>query len=229
MVASNLAVLKERIEKAAKRSGRHPREITLVCVTKSADFKQLNEAISAGITDIGENRVQDAVLKYNYLGGMAKGRRWHMIGHLQTNKVRAAVRLCDVIQSVDSVKTARAIDTHSAACGQVMEVLVQVNASDEPQKSGVRPDEALGLLEEISGLQHLRAMGLMTIGLLSGDPAEIGPCFQRTREVFGRARTLFDGHPRVRMVYLSMGMSGDYEIALQHGANMLRIGSAFFS
>jgi PLP dependent protein len=224
MVASNLAELKERIEKAAKRSRRDPREITLVCVTKSADFKQLNEAVSAGITDIGENRVQDAVLKYNYLGDMAKGRRWHMIGHLQTNKVSKCLKIFDIIHSLDSIKLAREINKHACQADRVVDCFLEVNNSKEASKYGVQSEEAFDFIEQAASLDNLRITGIMSIAPAVDDPERVRPFFEEMRVLRDR---LQKNNQDIRE--LSMGMTQDFEVAIEEGATFVRIGSAVFS
>jgi PLP dependent protein len=224
MVASNLAELKERIEKAAKRSGRHPREITLVCVTKSADFKQLNEAISAGITDIGENRVQDAVLKYNYLGGMAKGRRWHMIGHLQTNKVSKCLKIFDIIHSLDSMKLAYEINKHACQANRVVDCFLEINNSKEASKYGIESEEAFDFIEQAASLDNVRITGIMSIAPAADDPENARPYFMEMRILRDRLQK-----KNQDIKELSMGMTQDFEVAIEEGATFVRIGSAVFS
>jgi PLP dependent protein len=224
MVASNLAVLKERIEKAAKRSGRHPREITLVCVTKTADFKQLDEAISAGITDIGENRVQDAVLKYNYLGDMAKGRRWHMIGHLQTNKVSKCLKMFDIIHSLDSIKLAHEINKHACQANRVVDCFLEINNSKEASKYGIEPKQTFDFIEQAALLDNVRITGIMSIAPAADDP-------ENARPYFREMRILRDSLQKKNkdIKELSMGMTQDFEVAIEEGATFVRIGSAVFS
>ncbi len=152
-----------------------------------------------------------------------------MICHLQTNKVKEAVRIFDMIQSVDSVKIAEQIDRHAAAANKTMEILVQVNSSYEEQKFGFDPADAISAIESIKDYTHIRVAGLMTIGALIDDSQMIERCFMQTRDLFDQIKQKFSGHPRVSMTYLSMGMSHDYQIAIRCGANMVRIGSALFS
>lgn len=228
MISERIAEIRRKIEKICALTGRDPREITLIAVTKYASVEQMQELLAAGPMDIGESRLQDAQKKFDLLEREGLVFKRHMIGHLQSNKVKEAVRLFGMIQSVDSLKTAQEIDRHSADAGKTMDILVQVNSSNEAQKSGVHPDQAMDLLEEMSQLSRLRILGLMTIGLLSEDKEKVAQCFELTQTLFERAKQHFAGHARVKMQYLSMGMTQDYEIALEHGSNMIRIGSAIF-
>jgi pyridoxal phosphate enzyme (YggS family) len=224
MVKENLLKVRERIANAAQRSGRRSEDIKLIVVTKRCALPVIEEAIAHGVTDIGENRVQDAEVKFEKLGGKA---RWHMIGHLQTNKAKDAVRLFDVIQSADSMRLAQALDNTSAGEGKRQEILLQVNVSGEESKSGVVPEEASGLLKNISTLKHLRVLGLMTMAPIVTNPEE-------TRQVFRRLRELRDELNNknfpcgVELKELSMGMTQDFEVAIEEGATMVRIGTAIF-
>jgi len=228
MISKRIPEIFANIERICHKNHRDPQEITLIGVTKYVGAAQMQEAIQAGISEIGENRVQDAKQKFSTLEANGLIFKRHMIGHLQTNKVKGAVRLFDMIQSVDSVKVAKEIEKQAAAIDKVMDVLIQVNSSKEPQKSGIEPEQALELVKEISGLEHLRLQGLMTIGLFTDEKEKIEGCFHLTKDLFDRIKQEFLGSERVEMKYLSMGMTQDYEIALECGANMVRIGSAIF-
>ena len=152
--------------------------------------------------------------------------RWHMIGHLQRNKARKAVPIFDMIETVDNMRLAREIDKVCEKIGKVMDVLIEINSAGEEQKSGVMPDDAVSLIQEMSALKNLRVMGLMTMGPFAGDPEEARPFFQKTREIFDRVRAM--DIPGVEMKYLSMGMSNSYKVALEEGANLVRIGTRLF-
>lgn len=228
-LAANVARVQARIAAAARRGGRRPEDVTLVAVTKGVDAPQILEAVAAGVQDLGENRVQEAVPKIQALRPLL-GRpgalrvRWHLVGHLQRNKVREAVALFTVIHSLDGARLAADVSRRAAA---PVDVLLQVNVAGEAQKFGVSPQQAPAVLREIAGLPALHVVGLMTIAPLSGDPEE-------TRPVFGRLRGLRDdlealGIAGVTLPHLSMGMSGDFEIAVEEGATMVRIGRAIFS
>lgn len=220
-VAANVARVRERIAAAARRGGRRPEDVTLVAVTKGVDASQILEAVAAGVQDLGENRVQEAASK---AAAVSAGARWHLVGHLQRNKVRQAVALFTVIHSLDGARLAADVSRRAAA---PVDVLLQVNVAGEAQKFGVPPEEAPTVLRAIAGLPALHVVGLMTIAPLSGDPEE-------TRPIFGRLRGLRDdlealGIAGVTLPHLSMGMSGDFEIAVEEGATMVRIGRAIFS
>ena len=228
MISQRIAEIRQNIEKVCHETGKDAGRIIVVAVTKYTTPENVEEAVKAGISDIGENRVQDARNKFSVLEHKGLEFKRHMLGHLQTNKVKDAVRLFDMIQSVDAVKVAGEIDKQAEKYGKVMDILVQVNSSHEAQKSGVRPEETLELIESVSVFKNIRVLGLMTIGLLTDDREKIMECFRLTKSLFDQARQRFSGYERVDMKYLSMGMTQDYEIALRCGANMIRIGSAIF-
>jgi len=209
---------------AAARAGRDPQAITLVCVTKEANLAQTKDAISCGITDIGENRIQDAVAKYKILGAPV---RWHLVGHLQTNKVKRAVEIFDIIHSVDSLRLAEAISREAAKINKVQDILVEVNTSGEESKFGVSPEETPPLIKQIALLNNIRLLGLMTVAPMVDDPQKARPYFKRLREIL---HDLNVETPQwgVSTPQLSMGMSNDYQVAIQEGATMVRIGSAIF-
>ena len=211
-----LSNVKEKIAKAAEKAGRDPSEITLVAVTKTHGPEEINEAIACGVTDIGENKVQEILSKYD---SISKGVRWHLIGHLQTNKVKSVVDKVDIIHSVDSFHLAEEIDRRCKAIGKTMDILIQVNAAGEKQKSGIAPEELMPLLDEISRLTNLRVRGLMQIAPETDNPESV-------RKYFRIVKDLYDQIPGADI--LSMGMSGDFEIAIEEGANMVRIGTAIF-
>ncbi len=200
-----------------------PDGVILVAAAKTRTPEEILEAIEAGVQIIGENYVQEAERAYEVIGNRAK---WHMIGHLQKNKVKKAVRIFDMIETVDSVKLAKEIDKQCKKIGKVMPVLVEVNSGEEPQKSGVMPDEVVDLVKEISQFENIKVEGLMTMGPLLDDPEELRPYFRKTRELFERIRDM--DIPNVEMKYLSMGMSDSYKVAIKEGANMVRIGTKIF-
>jgi len=200
-----------------------PRGVVLVGAAKTRTPEEILDAAEAGLEVVGENYVQEAQEAFGRVGSRVK---WHMIGHLQSNKAKKAVQLFDMIQTVDSEKLARAIDSACRAAGKVMPVLVEVNSGEEPQKAGVMPDDCVPLIRAVSSLPHIRVMGLMTMGPLAGDPEEARPYFRRTKALFDELVRL--GLPGVEMAYLSMGMSNSYRVALEEGANMVRIGTLLF-
>ncbi len=221
-VAENLKRVRERIARAAVRSGRQPEEIRLVAVTKTVPPERINEAIRAGVRSIGENRVQEAREKKEQVEPV----EWHLVGHLQTNKVKYAVKLFDLIQSVDSLHLAEEISKRCGKLGVEMPILVEVNTSGEETKFGVEPGRAIELVEQVAALPHLKILGLMTIGVFSDDVPAVRRCFTTLRNLAEEIRRLqISG---VEMKYLSMGMSSDFEIAIEEGSNMVRIGTAIF-
>lgn len=217
-IAENLKIVHERISAAAHRAHTDPEQITLIAVTKTVDAGVIREAIDAGVTDIGENYVQDALAKYDAIGNAV---RWHMIGHLQTNKVRQTVPMFEVVHSVDRVELAQEIGKRSQAAGKTTSVLVEVNISGEGTKSGVQPSEALALCDCIAGLPGIRLSGLMGIAPFTGDESAV-------RRSFSDLRTIWDRLPPECAAWLSMGMTSDFEIAIEEGSNMVRIGAAIF-
>jgi len=222
-VADNLSAVKERIAKAAALVGRDPEGITLVAVTKTMPVERIREAMDAGQRVFGENRVQEAEAKVEAVG---RDVQWHLIGHLQRNKVKFVCDLFDLIETVDSLPLARDIDAHAARRGIVMPILIQVNIGDETTKSGVSASAALGLVQQVATLSHVAIRGLMCV-----PPAvEVA---EHSRAYFIELRTLAEQIaaerlPTVSMAELSMGMSHDFDVAVEEGATMVRVGSAIF-
>lgn len=200
-----------------------PEGVDLVGAAKMRTPEEVLEAIEAGLEIIGHNYVQEAERAFDAIGPRAK---WHMIGHLQSNKAKKAVKIFDMIETVDSVKLAKAIDKGCGNIGKMMPILIEINSGEEPQKAGVMPGDAVALIKEISELGNIKVMGLMTMGPFAGDPEDARPYFQKTRELFEEIKKL--SLPGVEMKYLSMGMSNSYEVALEEGANMVRIGTSIF-
>lgn len=222
-LAQNIASVQRRIEEAARRVNRSGDEITLVAVTKTIPAERINTAISLGIKHIGENRIQEARQK---LSDVSPGAVRHFIGHLQRNKVKYAVKLFDVIQSVDSLVLAEDINARCANMGKRMPVLIEVNTSGEASKFGCQPREALTLLKAIDRLPALQIKGFMTIAILSDDPEKVRPCFKMLKDIYDEAQHLSLENADISV--LSMGMSTDFEIAIEEGATMVRIGTAIF-
>ncbi len=200
-----------------------PGGVELVAAIKERTAAEVLQAIEAGIKTIGENYVQEAERIYPLVGSKVE---WHLIGHLQKNKVKKAARLFDMIETIDSVEIAAEIDKRCAQMGKVMPVLVEVNSGREKQKSGVMPEDAEELIKAISSLPNIKVMGLMTMGPRSGNPEDSRPYFITTRKIFDGIKTL--GLANVEMKYLSMGMTNSYQVALEEGANMVRIGNLIF-
>lgn len=223
MVADNIARVRDRIERAAARAGRDASAIRLVAVSKTKPEWLIEEAIAAGITDLGENRVQEALSKYDAIGDRVT---WHLIGSLQSNKARHAVRVFGMIQSVDRLQLGEELSRRCTAMGKKMPVLVQVKTSDEDTKSGVSPEQAPALVEQLSLLSGLTVQGLMTIPAYTPDPNDVRPAFRLLRNL--RDAIAHQGIEGVEMRYLSMGMTHDFEGAVEEGANMIRVGTAIF-
>jgi pyridoxal phosphate enzyme (YggS family) len=200
-----------------------PDGVQLVAAAKTRTLEEILEAINAGIKILGENYVQEAERAYKAVGDKVK---WHFIGHLQKNKVKKAVKLFDMIETVDSLGLAMEIDRRCAQIGKVMPVLVEVNSGREKQKSGVFPEKAEQLIKDISRLNNIIVMGLMTMGPLSSNPEDSRIYFAETKRLFDKTKNL--NLPDVQMKYLSMGMTNSYKIALEEGANIIRIGSKIF-
>ncbi len=219
----DLETVRARIAEAARRAGRDPAAITIVAVTKGHPIAAAREALTAGLPDIGESRVQEALEKMAAWPDAPV--RWHLIGHLQRNKAKHAVGRFALIHSLDSVRLAEAVDKEGAAAGLVPDVLVQVNVVREPQKSGVAPEQAELLVARVAGLPHLKLCGLMTMAPLTGDVALQRETFRGLREL--RDRLTVDLRLSTLNV-LSMGMSNDFEIAVEEGATMLRLGTVLF-
>ncbi len=200
-----------------------PAGVELVAAAKTRQPKEILEVAEAGVKIIGENYVQEAERAYEAAGNKVK---WHFIGHLQKNKVKKAVKIFDMIETVDSSGLAREIDKRCAQIGKVMPILIEINSGREEQKAGVLPEEAEQLIREISAYQNIKVMGLMTMGPRFGHPEDSRPYFVETRKIFERIEQL--QLPDVDMRYLSMGMTNSYKIAIEEGANIVRIGSKIF-
>jgi len=200
-----------------------PKGVTLVAATKSRTPEEILEAIEAGVEIIGENYVQEAEGKYKVIGDRVK---WHFIGHLQRNKVKKAIKFMDMIETVDSVPLAQEIDKRCRALNKIMPILIEINSGKEPQKAGVFPEDAERLIREIAEYPNIRIMGLMTMGPMFGNPEDARPYFIETRRIFEKIKSL--QIPNVEMRYLSMGMSNSYKVAIEEGANIVRIGTKIF-
>jgi hypothetical protein len=195
----------------------------LVAATKTRDVSCMKEAIGAGVTAVGENYVQEAQGKFDRIGNKVQ---WHLIGHLQKNKARFAVKIFDMIETLDSPDLARVLDRECKKIDKVMPVLIEVNSACEPQKAGVFPEGAADLIGVLSGFTNIKVMGLMTMGPVADTPEAMRPFFKKTKEVFDAIAVRPPAH--VDWKYLSMGMSDSYRIALEEGANIVRVGTAIF-
>jgi len=221
-IRANLSAVERRLAEAARRSGRREDAVLLVAVSKTVDVEGVRAAIAAGVPALGENRVQEAREKIAAIG---RPRPWHLIGHLQTNKVRDALACFDLIESVDRIPLAEALSARAVHDGRRADVLVQVNVAAEPQKGGVRPEELRPALERIGALPGLRVRGLMTIPPLPRDPEDSRPHYREMRKLLEAARSWGVG---ADFTELSMGMSGDFEVGIEEGATIVRVGTAIF-
>ena len=215
--------IRETISSSCQKSGFDEKDIIIVAATKTVPSELIQEAIAAGITEIGENRVQEAESKFSRLSPEITR---HMIGHLQKNKVKKALMLFDMIQSVDTPELARRIDTIAQELGKQIPVLLEINSSEESSKSGFNFENIQNTVESISQLENLRIEGLMTLGKYTFDHEEVRPLYREMRKFW----ELFKNNPfpRTKMKFLSMGMSHDYHVAVEEGANMVRLGTAIF-
>jgi pyridoxal phosphate enzyme (YggS family) len=222
LLADRLARVRASIAAACGRSGREPDQVRVVAVTKGHPVETLLAALEAGLADIGENRVQEAQVKFRAAGDRLAAARRHLVGHLQRNKARDAIALFDLVHSVDSLRLAHELSARAAESAALFPVLVQVNASGEERKQGFAPDEAAERAHEIAALPNLRVRGFMTMAPWTDDEAVL-------RRTFGAARRLFDdARAALSLDTLSMGMSNDYPVAVEEGATMVRLGTVLF-
>jgi PLP dependent protein len=226
-IAENFSLVKDEVGRALARRASSiagtGSDVKLVAVTKNQELAAVREVIDAGALYIGENRVQEAISKAEIL---ERSPEWHLIGHLQTNKARQAVALFDIIQSVDSERLAREINAAAAHAGKRQDVLIQVNVADEDSKFGISPEELPGMARLVAGLEHTRLCGLMTIAPFFAEPEATRPVFRETYRLFMEMQAL--GLTNVNIEWLSMGMTNDYGVAIEEGANLVRIGTAIF-
>ena len=234
-ITQNLDTVKQRITDAAQRSGRPPETIRLIAVTKGVNVSQIQGIIAEGVTDIGENRIQEAQQKYNIINQSNENGsqentnyncQWHLIGHLQRNKVKSALEIFSLIHSVDSIRLYKEISDRSIDKESPTKVLLQVNITGEVRKFGIAVNEVLSFIEDAHTYPNVEICGLMTIGIFSGSPEDNRPVFELLRKMSENIeQQKFQG---VNMQYLSMGMTNDFEIAIEEGANIVRIGTAIF-
>lgn len=228
MIQSKVRKVFSEIEEICRKINRNPEDVMLVGVTKTVELEVIQEAINAGIRHIAENRVQEAERKFPVLLAKNPQVKGHLIGHLQTNKAKDAIKACSLIQSVDSLKLAQEIEKQAAKGSQAVEILVQFNTAHEEQKFGADPKEANALIESISQLMHVHIKGLMCMAPYTDDQGIIRKTFSDLRVIRDDIKTRFAGHPHVDVGILSMGMSSDYKIAIEEGSTMVRVGSAIF-
>ncbi|OQX54231.1 MAG: YggS family pyridoxal phosphate enzyme [Candidatus Aminicenantes bacterium 4484_214] len=200
-----------------------PPGVELVAAAKARTPNEIQEAIKAGVKIIGENYIQEAINAYQIIGRQVK---WHFIGHLQRNKVKKAIDIFDLIETLDSLPLAKEIDKRCGQKGKVMPVLIEINSGREPQKFGVLPEDVEDFVRQLASFSHLRVWGVMTMGPAFGDPEDARPYFQETARIFNHLKSL--SLPHVEMKYLSMGMSNSYQVAIEEGANLVRLGTVIF-
>jgi len=227
LIKENIEVIRKRIEKAAIKAGRNPSDIKLIAVTKNVEPQNIIEAIEAGVVDFGENRVQELLNKANIIEEKSdKNVKWHMIGHLQTNKVKYIVDKITMIHSLDSLKLAQEIDRKAQKLGKTIDVLIQVNIAEEASKFGLKKNEVLDFVKTVGSLKNIKVKGLMTIAPFAENPEQVRFVFSGLRKIF--IDICRENINNIDMKYLSMGMSNDFEIAIEEGANIVRIGTAIF-
>jgi len=222
-ISSQVNQIRNEIRAAQNRSSFAAKDVLLLAVTKNVDVDRINLAIESGISAIGENRVQEIQNKYDKISGHVL---WHLIGHLQTNKVKYIIDKVSLIHSLDTMSLAKEINKRAEQVGRVMPVLVQVNVADEDTKYGVAMDDAISFIKETQILPHIKVEGLMTIGPLVDNAEEVRPVFRELRDLRDKIKEM--DLPGVSMDYLSMGMTNDYQVAVEEGSNIIRIGSAIF-
>lgn len=227
-IADRLKSIQERLCQAAERAGREPGDISIVAVTKNVDISSITEAVREGASILGENRVQEAMAKFAKVGNDIEGNEisWHLVGNLQRNKVRHAVEIFDLIHSLDSWKLACEIEKVSDRLDVVTECLLEINVTGKDTRIGVEPENALALAKEISKLSRVKLRGVMSIAPLVEDPRKARPYFQMTREICEKIRDRGLFCPG--KIHLSMGMTHDFEVAVEEGATMIRIGTGIF-
>lgn len=223
MIFNNLKRVEENISNACKRAGRNREDITLIAVSKTKPIEMMEEALEAGIKDFGENKVQELTSKYEK---MNKDFNWHMIGHLQRNKVKYIVDKVDLIHSVDSLRLAKQIEKEAQKRNVKSDILIEVNIANDPNKFGFKEEELYSTIEEISNLKHINIKGLMTIAPYVDDPEDNRDFFRRIKQLSVDINS--KNVDNVGMDILSMGMSGDYEVAIEEGATIVRIGTGIF-
>lgn len=223
MIPENLSRVRERIHSACANAGRNPQEITVVAISKGRVLKQIEEVIAQGILNIGESKVQEALPKHNALRA-PQGVVWHMAGRLQTNKVKDAVGIFDLIHSLDSLRLASEINRQAQRLGKIQDVLVEIKTSLEEAKSGLRPDEAPDAIKQMAELKNINIQGLMTIAPLVDNSEKSRPYFRMLKELKDKINQL----TARKLTILSMGMTDDFQIAIEEGATMVRLGRAIF-
>jgi hypothetical protein len=229
MIEENIANIRGRISAICAKLQRSPAEITIVAVSKNRTLEQVRQVVKAGITDIGENKVQEALAKYNEITNKRDNElriKRHMVGHLQTNKVKEAVKIFDLIQSVDSLYLAEEIDKQAGKINKIQDILIEIKTSLEETKFGLKPDDVIEVIKEAAKLKNINIRGLMTVAPLVDNPEKSRPYFRQLRELMEKINQLRTMKHELRI--LSMGMTDDFEVAIEEGSNMVRLGRAIF-
>lgn len=224
MIRENIETIRSRIAEACGKARRDPDEVTLLAVSKTFSSDAIAEAVAAGIVDVGENYVQELLNKKLQLESLPV--RWHFIGHLQSNKVKYVAGWIHLVHAVDSIGLASELDKRAKQAGRVIDVLLEVNTTGEKSKFGLRPEATTGFVQSLAAFQNIRIAGLMTIGPFLPDPEGSRPMFRTLRLLKDEVAAL--NQPNVEMRHLSMGMTGDFEVAIEEGATIIRVGTAIF-
>ncbi|MEK7248882.1 MAG: YggS family pyridoxal phosphate-dependent enzyme [Bacteroidota bacterium] len=225
MIRDNIESIRQRMDAACAKAGRNPTEVTLLAVSKTFPVEAIAEAVDAGLKDVGENYVQELLEKREALLHK-RDIRWHFIGHLQSNKVKYIAEWIHLIHAVDNVGLAREIDKRALQAKRLIDVLVEVNTTGEQSKFGVKPEETVEFVETLTEFRNIRIAGLMTIGPFLPDPEGSRPMFRKLRLLKEEIARL--NQPNIQMKHLSIGMTGDFEVAIDEGATIVRIGTAIF-
>jgi len=224
MIAENVRKIRERIDFACRKAGRDPESVTLIAVTKTFPADHVVEVVRSGVTDVGENYIQELIEKRKAIGNIPV--QWHFLGHLQSNKVKYIGDWIHLIHSVESLSLAKEVHKRAGESGRTIPVLIEVNTTGEASKFGKKPEETLDFVRQLAGLSNIQIAGLMTIGPFLPDPEGSRPMFKTLKSLNEQLASLHQGN--VNPVHLSMGMSGDFEVAIEEGATMVRIGTALF-
>jgi len=223
-IKENVDIILKRIEESAKKSGRDFRDITVIAVSKTVDAQRAKEAVESGIINLGENRVQELVKKYEELKDTNV--KWHMIGHLQRNKVKYIIDKVEMIHSVESLSLAEEINKRAAQKNLLCKVLIELNIGGEESKFGISEDSIYEFLKSMEDFENIKVMGLMTVAPFSENPEDVRWVFRKMKNIFDKISGM--NYKNTQMKYLSMGMTNDFEIAIEEGANIIRIGTAIF-
>lgn len=230
MIKDNLSKVQQRILAACSKINQSPDSITIIAVSKGRSVEEIRQAVEAGVTHIGENRIQEAILKFNNLKPNTHNltpNKWHMVGHLQTNKCKEAVKIFDLIHSVDSLHLAVEIDKQAARINKIQDVLLEIKTSPEAAKFGIKPEDAIEVTKRTTELKNINIKGLMTIAPMFNDPEKTRPIFRMLRQLRDEINSLHV--TRYALQVLSMGMTDDFEVAIEEGSTMIRLGRAIFS